>query len=45
MILNNESQFRSYAIKHTPTVQVYQEGAVDMRPLAEIYKELKSKVA
>lgn len=45
MILNNESQFRSYAIKHTPTVQVYQEGAADMRPLAEIYKELKSKVA
>jgi len=45
MILNNENQFRSYAIKHTPTVQVYQEGAVDTRSLAEIFKELKSKVA
>lgn len=42
LILNNESQFRSYANKHTPIIQVYQEVPVDMRPLTEIYKELKS---
>lgn len=45
MILNNENQFRSYAIKHSPTVQVYQQGTADMRPLAEIFKELKEKAA
>ena len=42
MILNNENQFRSYAIKHIPTVQVQQYGTVDTRSLAEIFKELKA---
>lgn len=45
MILNNENQFRSYAIKHSTTVQVQQYGTADMRPLAEIFKELKEKAA
>lgn len=45
MILNNENQFRSYAIKHSTTVQVQQYGTVDTRSLAEIFKELKEKAA
>lgn len=45
MILNNEQQFRSYAIKHTPRAEVLTIGEADMRPLAEIFKELKQKVA
>ncbi len=44
MILNNEDQFRSFAVKHG----VYQPGTVqkptiDMRPLPEIYSELKGQ--
>lgn len=46
LILNNEQQFRSFAVKHS--VEGYQtgrshqqNGQADIRPLAEIFKELK----
>lgn len=45
IILNNEQQFRSYAIKHTPRAEVLTIGEADTRPLAEIFKELKQRVA
>lgn len=41
MILNNEEGFRALAIKSSPCQQ-RQQAAVDMRPLMEIYKELKA---
>jgi hypothetical protein len=40
MILNNEQQFRGYAIKHSIQTP-YQPAAQDQRSLAEIFKELK----
>lgn len=43
MILNNEEQFKSLAIKHGTVKPVVAEKA-DQRPLAEIFKDLK-KVA
>jgi len=48
LILNNEQQFRSLAIKHS--ISGYERsrqdnGPVAIKPLAEIFKELKSKVA
>jgi len=48
MILNNEAQFRSFAVKHG--VEGYQRqkqatATVDDRPLSEIFKELKSRGA
>jgi hypothetical protein len=51
LILNNEQQFRSLAVKHS--ISGYQKnersnqsnGPVVMKPLAEIFKELKKKVA
>lgn len=44
LILNNEQTFRGYAISHFPRAQVYQEDQIDMRPLTEIYKELKREL-
>ena len=43
MILNDEEQFRSFAIKHS--VEIYTEPVkeVDNRPLLEIYRELKQQ--
>jgi len=48
LILNNEQQFRSLAIKHS--ISGYERsrqdsGPAEIKPLAEIFKELKSKVA
>lgn len=41
MILNNEQQFRSYAIKHGVIQPQFHAAAEDQRSLAEIYRELK----
>jgi len=48
LILNNEQQFRSLAIKHS--ISGYERsrqvnGPAEIKPLAELFKELKSKVA
>jgi hypothetical protein len=40
LILNDEEEFRSYAIKHSVTPRRRNEIVVDMRPLPEIYKSL-----
>lgn len=46
MILNNENQFRSFAVKHgVHEPATFQVGEPDTRSLAEIFKELKTKVA
>lgn len=48
LILNNEQQFRSLAIKHSISGHERSHqinGPAVVKPLAEIFKELKSKVA
>jgi hypothetical protein len=41
MILNNEQQFRGYAIKHSVNQVPRQNPKIDERPLTEIFRELK----
>ncbi len=45
MILNNEQQFRGYAIKHSVNQVPQQTVKIDTRPLTEIFRELKKGVA
>jgi len=44
MILNNEKQFRGYAVKHSVGISRENPRNIDSRPLVEIYRELKGKV-
>lgn len=42
MILNNEAQFRGFAISHSVNQRVENPRKIDQRPLTEIFREFKS---
>jgi FlaA1/EpsC-like NDP-sugar epimerase len=42
MLLNDEAEFRKYAIKQGKSVTVFQKKVEVARPLTEIYKELQA---